>query len=283
MLHERGASPRRLTFEAVETVLDSGSHHPWRCSMNEGGRPAGSWVVKHVHSEEEDPEVQLLAEVAAADVASWLGLATPETGITEVPRNQSDLVAGLGERARSTYDVNQGVDAYCSRFLDGAHDVPTTPFAALPRTSQAVLTEAALRLLFFDWFLNHTDRTRDRPNALFWEGQVVVIDHGQTFGALRASGSEAADRTVWKGLKDHVARHVDWTKVAPADLDVLVESVKSVPDHEIRQLEEKWPKKLADAKLRRGQRAGDAIVEFLLKRRHKAAEIAESLRKEVWR
>lgn len=156
-----------------------------------GGVDAGIWVVKppvSVHATESRAELQVLAELVGAEVATWFGVPTPAIGLVDVPTARGPVWASMPATVRTLFDANAGRVAFCSRFLDGA--IETEP-GRHRETSQGreLLRTYGARFMALDTFLLHRDRTPDRPNAVEWLGRLVAIDHGGAFAQFTEKGA----------------------------------------------------------------------------------------------
>ncbi|MFO0599581.1 MAG: HipA family kinase [Myxococcaceae bacterium] len=243
--HATGTRPESLRWGTIHAVLSKGSHHPLLCQLETAGRKSELWVVKPVHttacSESRENE-QIIAELAAAEVCSWVGLATPTTGLVRIPDQISD--AELPEEHReeigATLKLNQGMLAFCSQHLDPAIELDPTTVGVVATSKEGL---RALALLFaVDSYIIHDDRTIHKPNAMWWNNRVVAIDHGSAFKGLWKNGvppEDVARRTFRPSVvyKSHISK----PHVLDADFADFQGAIAGIVEEKIQSLKGAWP------------------------------------------
>lgn len=286
LLHERGAAIRRLRVVSFQKELDRGSHRPALCQLEEpDGTPAGLWVVKppvSIHATEAREELQVLAEVVGAEVATWCGLATPAMATVIVDDVPEMLFRGRPKTLRDLWAANLGRVAYCSRFLPGAAEWEPGRHREPPH-GRDLMAAYGPRIMALDALLLHHDRTAERPNALEWAGRLVVIDHGGAFAQFTEQGAALADvvastRLVPVVFQSHFCAEALQKQRRPIDLSELVASVASVTATEIDAFAARWPRELARERTRSGHGIMEEMKAFLLARRARAADVVASLK-----
>lgn len=207
LLHVFGEPPAELHLGTPLRVLDAGMRKPLLFQLD-GPGGAASWVLKAPHKERQQ-ETGLVFELVGADVASWLGLATPAIGLARLPQTPlptDDTATGLA--AREIYERSAGRLAFCSRYLDHAPLVRSGDLDDL-RSVPSSMQEDAIRLFALDVLLRHYDRTPNNSNALAYGERLVAIDHGLAFfrlGSIDESGAPLEADT--DGEPTQLARHI---------------------------------------------------------------------------
>src|SRR5262249_14598943 len=124
LLHAAGKAPDVLQLSAVLDVLDGGNHHPLRCTLSDAAGPEAPCVVKPQDvlstGNRRAGAVNLLAELAGAEVCAWAGVRAPAIGLVRLPEQPARRLWGLApERWSSEVEtvlrMNRGRLAFCCR------------------------------------------------------------------------------------------------------------------------------------------------------------------------
>lgn len=282
LLHLAGRAPAVLWLEAVLDVLDGGNHHPFLCDLVDGASSAARWVVKPPDvlsmGNRRDGAINLLAELAGAEVCAWAGVRAPAIGLVRFPDEPAKALSeSAPERWRSevaaVLGMNRGRLGFCSRFLESAVDVDPESLEAEPSPG-ALGARAAL--FFVDVYIRHDDRRRENPNAVWLNGEIVALDHGASFVNLDqpgATGADVAARTVVhsRSFHEHVLYGDLARRWATVDFASVARRLASVPDAAIDALATTWPAELEPHRTR--------FIEFLKHRRAHALDIADNVAK----
>ncbi|MFT3708607.1 MAG: hypothetical protein QM817_13225 [Archangium sp.] len=286
MFHVAGTPPKELTLGIVHSVMHAGSHKPLRCQLNGRDGTLNWWVVKPQHSlgaTEERTAMSVVAELAAAEVCAWVGLATPEIGLLQFPNSIEERFLPEEDREylRNLFAVNAGHYAFCSRYLENSFDLVSTTHCSRCQSDAEAHREAEL-LYAIDAYIAHDDRTVERPNALTWGNRIVAIDHGSAFVGLDKRGRSAHD-VARKTVRPPASYLSHPTRPAICGKQPKFESfrrsIEAVLNASIDALSANWPANL-DHKVEgtnRGLRT--QTTEFLKTRRAEVAQlIAEIIR-----
>lgn len=285
LLHIAGADPFALRFVELDEVLDRGGHRPLRCRLEfADGEPAGDWVVKppiSLGDAESREELSVLAELAGAEVCTWAGLPTPAIGVVTIPPKVDQRhLAGRDAETRQQLTTNAGRLAFCSRFLEDAAEWPRDRYRQPPR-GRDLARAYGLDLMFLDAYMLHDDRTPQKPNFIEHRGRLLPIDHGNAFVGLDREGAGIAAYVAGSRLSRCWAHHVFEPPLRSARKDlgtpVSAEKLSMIPDESVRALGERWPATLETTKTRAKRGIVSEMIEFLLRRREHAPEIASVL------
>lgn len=232
--------------------MTAGSHHPLACQL-EDNHGRGGWVVKPQHTvaiAESRTALTVLAELAGAEVCSWVGLPTPAVGVLVMPpKIEADLLPSEHrDELRQLFSINAGSVAFCSRLLDPVADVNPAVVQELAARRPDFLTACAT-LYALDAFIHHDDRTEDRPNALLWRDQLVAIDHGNAFVGLNRRGHNGATVAAMTYrppplYRRHVARAPLLNNLATVSLAAFVGGIQQVLEQHIDKVAARWPDEL---------------------------------------
>lgn len=287
-LHAAGSAPIPLRFVEIEELLTRGGHLPVRCSLeHEDGTPAGSWVVKPPVSTgdgEGREEASILAELAGAEVAAWMGVPTPAIGWLRLPSALDEAHFQTHgpdeEKLRRIFRVNEGRIAFCSRFLDDSVEWVKNRHAQGAH-GREILEAYGPTVMLLDAYILHDDRTEEKPNVLEWRGRVVPIDHGSAFVGLDKEGRGIAEYVARSRLRLLWKRHVFYGPLRRArydiDIEEVVKAVASVADSDIEAVVASWPDELGQATGRGGGILIEQLAATLAERRKHAETIGDEL------
>jgi hypothetical protein len=289
-----GEPPARLRIVRPVDVLDAGSHHPLLCEMSTDAGPAGVWVVKPpvvLSVGSSYGAFSILAELAGAEVCLWAGLGCPAVGLTTFPPAiDGDLARAISaldpERRKEVADVfrvNRGRVAFCCRHLGTVPDLMPDAIVRVARFRERLVADA-VALGVADAFMLHTDREAENPNALWFDGRVVAIDHNLAFAPLARAGSSASAlaanvvpsrapflRHVAAAImREHARDDALWA--AP------VRRLEQVTDEAIAGLAGHWPAELDEEPSRSIRQIRRTLQSFLFHRRATIRETAQNLR-----
>ncbi len=288
LLHQAGSPPARLQFVEIEELLTRGGHLPVRCSLeHEDGTPAGSWVVKPPVSTgdgEGREEASVLAELAGAEVAAWMGVPTPAIGLVMMPTALDEAhfqPHGADEaKLRDVFRVNDGRIAFCSRFLEDSAEWLENRHAQSQR-GREVLRAYGPTVMFLDAYILHDDRTPEKPNVLEWRHNLVPIDHGSAFVGLDREGRGIAEYVARSKLGQSWRHHVFAGPLRRAQYEIEIEdavkAVANVADSDIEAMVASWPVELGQATGRGGSILMDELAAALAGRRQHAKTIGDEL------
>lgn len=284
-LHAPGNPPRKLAFGRAIDVLDGGNHHPILCELEADGGPAGTWVVKPQDvvsiGNRREGALNVVAELASAEVCAWAGVPVPATGLVRFPPKPVDHFTGsLPEKwqkeIRTVFEINQNRLAFCCKFLQEAVDID--PDTLKGAKGKAATVRYGGILFAVDAYLRHDDRRKDNPNAGWLPGDdIVALDHGSAFSGIDRPGTNGKDVAAYTVLqspgafREHIfyeplqrnGRGVDWQGVA--------DRLAQVSDDQINQAANGWPDELRPWKAK--------VVEFLSARRKFAADVISNAAK----
>lgn len=271
-----------LTLGRAIQVLDSGNHHPILCELECDGSPAGQWVVKPQYVESISNNrlvhLDLVAELAGAEVCAWAGVRCPAIGLLRFPEGSSQsYVEGVSEthqgEVASILKINAGKLAFCSSYLQGAIDID--PDTLKGRSGEVVTKTSGAVLFAVDAYLRHDDRRRDNPNAVWFENQVVALDHGAAFTGFsnpQTTGEEVARRTVFPNPKS-VREHIFYDALArlkeSTDWQAIGQRLADVPDGAIEAAALGWPEELEPARSK--------LLSYLRTRREVVVELMDNV------
>jgi hypothetical protein len=247
LLHASGRRPASLRLAAILDVLDGGNHHPLLCELADDAGAVALWVVKPPDvvsiGNRRHAAINLLAELAGAEVCSWAGVGAPAVGLVRFPGEPAKALSeSVPERWRAevatVLGMNRGRLGFCSRFLEGAVDIDPD---SLPADSSPGAVNARAALFFLDVYIRHDDRRRENPNAVWLNGEIVALDHGASFVNLDqpgASGADVAARTVVhsRSFPDHVLYDDLARRRASVDFASVARRLAAVPDAAIEGL-----------------------------------------------
>lgn len=171
----------------------------------------------------------LVAELVVASLAQALGLPALDARLIVLEaatptEDHNDELADLLEKSRG---LNVGFP-----YLEGATDLRLDQLYRLPE-------EQAVRLLWFDRFVENTDRTSASPNLILHRGAVRLIDHGAAL-VFQHSWQQVTEQSPrdpsfkdWPHLFSHLASRlpeVDEWCTERLSRDVLTRALGTVPD-----------------------------------------------------
>jgi hypothetical protein len=281
LLHTFAAPLTQLELGTPLRTLDAGMRRPMLFQLD-GPEGAASWVVKAPHRERQQ-EIGLLFEIVGAELAAWLGIATPAIGITSFPSTPLTTDATeVGVSARDIYEKSAGRSAFCSRYLEGAPLVRAGDLDDL-RSVPSSMREDAIRIFALDVLVRHYDRTPGNSNLLALNDRLVAIDHGLAFfrlGAVDETGLavQADDQSDEPGLARHVAARLAGKQQDSAVWSQVAARVHALDDATLRAMLERAP--AAFDRSPDGQALGmkDEIARFLRARRDAFDTILETVR-----
>lgn len=140
----------------------------------------------------------LIAEALAAQLATELGLPTPEPAIIRLPDQ-----FGLSEPDEEIQDILRASagDNFGAEFLEGA-------LAFDPAVECSVDPLLAAEIVWFDAYITNVDRTARNPNTLIQHGRLQLIDHGASlYFQHRWEGWRERIQARFPQIKEHVLLH----------------------------------------------------------------------------
>jgi hypothetical protein len=173
--------------------------------------------------------------------------------------------------------MNAGRLAVCTRFLEGAFDVPAEMLAKGRRHNALALASGLL--LAADAFAMQGDRTPENPNVLYWRDRLVPIDHGDAFSPVRDGYSArqcAQARLHPRELANHPFFHHLRRIRNVSGLTEGVARVASMSDADIRSVAWSWPDEL-DCPKKGLPPLRERMETFLRARKATVEEIVSSL------
>jgi hypothetical protein len=239
----------------------------------------------------EPAALEIVAELAGAEACAWAGLASPAVGLTTFPpaldeameRAIAALDPATQKEVADIFRVNAGRVAFCCRYLESVADLMPEAIARLPQHRSRLVADA-VALGIADAFMLHTDREAENPNALWFAGRIVAIDHNLAFAPLARAGSTGAAlagnvvptrapflRHVAAGImREHAGEVALW--------DGPVARLEAVPDAAIAALVSHWPAELDAEPSRSITGIRGTFESFLQHRRAFVRETVENLR-----
>lgn len=136
----------------------------------------------------------LVAELVCGELARELGLPVPEIVLAELDPDlaRAEPDPEIQELLRASAGLNLALD-----YLPGS--VMFDPVA------DAVDTELASAIVWFDALVSNIDRTARNTNLLTWHGRTWMIDHGAALYFHHAGGDFVARAAAgFPQVKDHV-------------------------------------------------------------------------------
>lgn len=165
-----------LTANSLQRVLQSGRTKPciFFCE-DERGEKNGEYVVK-LKAGMEYKENGLIAELIASQLANILDVPTPEPAIIYVDGQLADAIPDrdLSLRIKESAGLNFG-----SRIITGGFG--TWPIGKAISPSLKTL---AAEIFAFDALIQNPDRRVDKPNILWKDDELYVIDHEMGFSFI---------------------------------------------------------------------------------------------------
>ncbi len=201
---------RRLTAVRFVKELSSGATRPcvFECEDQAGTR-VGEFVVKfgspRLMGDSNGPYFECLG----AQMADFFQIPVPEPAVVELTPELGEAIPVWEQSVRERVRSNSGTRFACA-YLGAGLQV-----WALNQPIPEPLIPAACDILAFDAVIDNADRRSDRPNLLWGEGKIWVIDHELAFGFTRLIGGPNAgwnlgglsfllDHPLYSGLRGQV-------------------------------------------------------------------------------
>jgi hypothetical protein len=214
-----------ITATSFQRSFDTGTTKPavFVCE-DERGNSVGEYVVKTSDNAHGFGTGALLREIVGSCIATELDLNTPEPAIIVIEEGLSSAISEppVAETIRKSVGKNFG-----SRYLSGG-------YIAWPNDGPIVpdLRSQTTDIFVFDTLIQNPDRRRGKPNLLWKDNELVVIDHEMAFAFLIPM-LIAVDDHQWLTkfqpyLRDHIFyRHLCHTKVDLDRISLAVEDINN--------------------------------------------------------
>jgi hypothetical protein len=191
----------QLSANSFVRCLESGKTRPCLFFCGSDAEDInGAYVVK-LKSSVEGKETGLAFELIASELAHLLGLPTPEPAIIEITpalgaiMDDSEFVLRIGANA----GLNFGSKFMAGGFMKWAvgMGIPTN------------LVQLAIEIFAFDAMIQNPDRRAEKPNVLWKDEELYMIDHEMSFSFVY---DIFPSPTPWKiaglnFLKNHLFYH----------------------------------------------------------------------------
>jgi hypothetical protein len=171
-----------LTAQAFVMEFPSGETKPcvFQCETLTGVA-AGEYVVKFRSAGEN----RLCFEFLSAQLAAILNIPSPKPVIVEF---DAGLVKSIGDpevrkRVEQSLGLNFATEYKTPGYTTWAAGDPVPP----------PLRQIAAEIIAFDVLVDNADRTRRRPNILYRNDEILVIDHEKAFAFTRLIGNPSGE------------------------------------------------------------------------------------------
>jgi hypothetical protein len=146
------------------------------------GEPAGEYVVKF-RSQIRGGPIGLLFEFVAAQLALRLGLRTPAPAVVMLNPPLADATPNpeVAARIRRSIGPNYG----CCYLVPGYSTWRVNDPVPLG------LRTAAVEIMAFDALIDNADRRREKPNLLWKDDEIFIIDHELSFSFVYLVGKSS--------------------------------------------------------------------------------------------
>lgn len=162
--------------------LSTGATRPCVFSCEEADGTAGGEYVVKFRSEVRGNETGLMFETIAALLALELSIPMPPAATVLVDTELAESVpdAAVVSRVRASAGLNFGTRFLSPGYMTWLRDDPVP----------VSLRRAAAETLAFDALIDNADRRRDKPNLLWKDGELFLIDHEMAFSFTRVIGAD---------------------------------------------------------------------------------------------
>lgn len=187
-----------MTIEAIEYRLEltSGSTRPLVLQCEAPNGEKSDYVVK-LKSASKTGVFGLASEWICAGLAGNLNLVTPHAEIVQISREFADAVPNDSVKARLL--ANLGAN-FGSQYLTGGYT--TWP---KNRPLARSLRRLAVDILCFDVFVQNLDRRTEKPNVLWKNEEIVIVDHEMAFPfPFAINNREPWSDTFATGIRQHL-------------------------------------------------------------------------------
>jgi hypothetical protein len=163
----------RLIATAYQGSFSSGRTKPavFMCE-DAGGNSAGEYVVKLIGSPELSVEA-MLRELVGSLLADALGLIVPERAIVTIER---ELAAAISDPELAGVMAASAGNNFGSKNMIGGY--VTWP---VEKSIPTHLRQTAAEIFAFDMLVQNPDRNTVKPNILWRDERLVLIDHESAF------------------------------------------------------------------------------------------------------
>jgi len=163
-----------ITF--LEVLDKGGRNKPWliRTLVNDTYE---EYVLKLFQEESEAQSYLTASEIYGAVLASEFDLTTPEIALFDL--SDSTIFSLPGEQLLEVEEKGKGLKFGCKYYPDS---YPYTPSIHKNQIQRRVAIDT---LFAFDQLINNVDRQHHKPNILYRDAGVMLIDHELGFKNLR--------------------------------------------------------------------------------------------------
>ena len=227
----------RLIATGYQKKFETGRTVPavFACEDSDGNT-AGEYVVKF-GSSCNNGVTGLACELVASLLADELGLSTPAPAVIELTPRLAQSLSAIDANVAQVVSRNVGLN-FGSEFLAGGYI--TWPIGKSIPTS---LEGTAAEIFAFDAFIENPDRRIDKPNLLWRNDEIFVIDHEMAFSSLYALSSSDNDYNVDGANFDFLILHVFFNQLKEKGISLtrFVGALSALSDEVLEQVTSQVP------------------------------------------